>query len=340
MSLNRHLPAARVQPELDLVGLLTQPGHLDRIDREALTRKFGLRHFADSLTEPWFRDGVDAAVIGTPPDTHYELAMLCLGMGKHVLVEKPLAGTVDETHRMIEAARAGGLSIGVVHNFQFARAPSRALALYRAGRLGELRALVGFQSSNHRRRLPSWYRELPLGLFTDESPHLLYLMLAFLTDATPTCIHVGSPLASSDNTPTHVSAQFESRQGIPAVLNMFFTGALSEWHFVLLGSKRTAVVDLFRDVYTELPDDRAHGSLDVLNTSFRGVAAHVLGFIGSGFRHLSGSMDYGNEEVFRRFTAGVLDGSRMPGIEPENGEAVVSLMEHINEAARGRHRQE
>lgn len=343
MSLNRHLPAARVQPELELVGLVTKPGHLDRIDRigrEALTRKFGLRHFADRLTEPWFRDGVDAAVIGTPPDTHYELTMLCLGMGKHVLVEKPLAGTVDETRRMIEAARAEGLALGVVHNFQFARAPSRALARYRAGRLGELRALVGFQSSNHRRRLPSWYRELPLGLFTDESPHLLYLMLAFLTDAQPRCIDVGPPLAPSDNTPTHVSAQFESKQGIPAVLNMFFTGAISEWHVAILGSERTAVVDLFRDLLIEIPNDRGHESLDVLRTSVRALGGHALGFATSGARHVTGRMDYGNAEVFRRFTAAAMAGGGMPGIEAEAGQAVVRMMERINEAARGRHRRE
>jgi predicted dehydrogenase len=338
VSLNRHLPAARRQPELELVGLLTKPGDLESIEREALTRKFGLRHFGESLSEPWFRDEVDAAVIGTPPGTHYELTMRCLGMGKHVLVEKPLAGTVEETGRMIEAARAGGLSLGVVHNFQFARAPSRAIGLYRAGRLGDLRALVGFQSSNHSRRLPAWYRELPLGLFTDESPHLLYLMLAFLTEASPRFIDVGPSMAPTDNTPTHVSAQFESKEGVPAALHMLFTGALSEWHLAVFGSERTVVVDLFRDLLVELPNDRRHDSLDVLRTSLCALGRHASGFASSGVRHVTGRMDYGNTEVFRRFTAAAIGGSGMPGIEAEAGQAVVRMMERINEAARSRPR--
>ncbi len=336
--MNRHLPAARAQRELDLVGLITKRGHLDRIDRAALISKFGLRHFAETMNETWFLEGVDAAVIGTPPDTHYDLAMRCLTLGKHVLVEKPLAGTVDETRRMMAAARAGGLVLGVVHNFQFADAPRRALALCRGGRLGELRALVGFQSSNQQRRLPSWYRQLPLGLFTDESPHLLYLTLALLTDAIPRSIHVGPPLAPSDNTPTHVSAQFESKAGIPAVLNMFFTAAISEWHLAIFGSKRTVVVDLFRDVLIDLPNDRKHESLDVLRTTLYALGGHAVGFVTSGARHAAGRMDYGNNEVFRRFTGAAMGGCAMPGIEAEAGQAVVRIMERINEAARSRHR--
>jgi predicted dehydrogenase len=338
VTVNRHLPAARAQPELDLVGVVTKPGHLERIDCEALSHKFGLRHFAETLSDAWFQEQVDAAVIGTPPDTHYELAMRCLEMGKHVLVEKPLAGTIKEIRGMMDAARAGGLRLAVVHNFQFARAPSRALALYRSGRLGELRALLGFQSSNHQRRLPPWYRELPLGLFTDESPHLLYLMLAFLTDASPRSIDVGPSVTPSDNTPTYVSAHFESRAGIPAVLNMFFNGAISEWHVAVLGSERTVVVDLFRDVLIELPNDRRHASVDVLRTTVHALGGHTVGFVTSGARHASGRMDYGNAEVFRRFTAAALAGDSMPGIEAEAGRAVVEIMERINEAARARRR--
>ncbi len=338
VSLNRHLPAALRQPELELVGLITKSGQLGSIEKGALTRKFGLRNFGDSLTEPWFRDEVEAAVIGTPPDTHYELTMRCLGMGKHVLVEKPLAGTVDETGRMIEAARAAGLSLGVVHNFQFARAPSRAIELYRTGKLGDLRALVGFQSSNPRRRLPPWYRELPLGLFTDESPHLLYLMLAFLTDASPRSIDVGPSMAPTDNTPTHVSAQFQSKEGIPASLQMLFTGALSEWHLAIFGSERTVIVDLFRDLLVELPNDRKHESLDVLRTSLRALGRHASGFayVRSETRYRPNGLRKHRSlpSIHRRGDRG----AGMPGIEAEAGQAVVRIMERINEAARSRHR--
>src|SRR5215471_21297287 len=45
---------------------------------------------------------IDAIAIATPVGTHYELALAALKAGKHVLVEKPLAQTSEEVHRLIE----------------------------------------------------------------------------------------------------------------------------------------------------------------------------------------------------------------------------------------------
>lgn len=331
VSLNRHMPAAKAQAELDLIGLVTGEPRLENLDRARLGQAFGLKHFTADLSERWLREDVDVVVIGTPPDTHYDLVMRCLGMGKHVLVEKPFSLTTAHAEEMVQAARDAGRKLGVVHNFQFADASRRALALCESGTLGELRGVYGFQSSNQRRRLPSWYPELPMGLFTDESPHLLYLLSSFVKNTAPLSVHVGPRMAVDDNTPRYVSAQFEGDR--PASLQMIFDGALSEWHLVLMGDKRTVLVDLFRDILAEIPDDGRHESLDVARSSWSGLRSHIAGFVASGWRHLSGRMDYGNHEVFRRFVAAVVDGSPMPGIEAEDGRAVVAIMEQILSAS-------
>ena len=333
VSCNRHMPAAKAQPELELIGMVSRETHLHKIDRPRLTGTFGLQHYSSDLSVSWFRGDVDVAVIGTPPDTHYELVMNCLRMGKHVLVEKPFAMTVGQAEEMVSAAKTAGLQLGLVHNFQFSTACRRARRLYETGELGELRGVLGFQSSNHKRRLPTWYKELPMGLFTDESPHLIYLLRAFLGDPMLQSVFVGPPLAEGDNTPRQVTAQFASRDGITASLHMFFKGALSEWHFVLFGSKRTLLVDLFRDVLVELPDDDGHRSLDVLRTSWSGILSHVAGFLVSGVRHVTGRIDYGNKEVFRRFVSSVLEGGPLSGITGEDGRAVVKIMEEIRSHA-------
>ena len=54
---------------------------------------------------------LDAIYIGTPNDTHCELALVCLRHGKHVLCEKPLASNAPEVRKMIEAARANGVML-------------------------------------------------------------------------------------------------------------------------------------------------------------------------------------------------------------------------------------
>lgn len=52
---------------------------------------------------------IDAIYIGTPNNTHKDLAVRCLTRGKHVLCEKPLASNAAEVSEMVAAARANGV---------------------------------------------------------------------------------------------------------------------------------------------------------------------------------------------------------------------------------------
>jgi len=76
--------------------------------------------------------------ICTPGDTHAEIAVAAAEAGKHVLCEKPLANTLAEAERMLEAVRAAGITHMVCHNYR--RAPAVALAkrLIEEGRLGRV----------------------------------------------------------------------------------------------------------------------------------------------------------------------------------------------------------
>jgi predicted dehydrogenase len=60
-------------------------------------------------------EGVDAAVIATPTAQHFEMARECLARGVHVLVEKPIARTLEQADALVAAARAGRLVLQVGH---------------------------------------------------------------------------------------------------------------------------------------------------------------------------------------------------------------------------------
>lgn len=64
-------------------------------------------------------DGLDAISIATPTVSHHDVARKCLDRGIHVLVEKPIAKTVDEARDMVEAARQRGVVIQVGHIERF-----------------------------------------------------------------------------------------------------------------------------------------------------------------------------------------------------------------------------
>lgn len=62
---------------------------------------------------------VEAVVIATPTTTHYELAAAALRAGKHVLVEKPLADTVERAIKLDQLAREVGRTLMVGHVFVY-----------------------------------------------------------------------------------------------------------------------------------------------------------------------------------------------------------------------------
>ena len=87
---------------------------------------------------------IDAVYIASPHQFHADQVELCARHGKHILVEKPMALTLAECDRMIEAAERAGVAmvVGPTHSFD---PPVRAAReLIRSGRLGPLRMISGF----------------------------------------------------------------------------------------------------------------------------------------------------------------------------------------------------
>ena len=86
------------------------------------------------------RDDVDLVDIGTPGDTHAEIAIAALEAGKHVLCEKPLANTVADAEAMVAAAAAHPDLVAMT-GFSYRRMPAIQLArrLVEQGRIGTVR---------------------------------------------------------------------------------------------------------------------------------------------------------------------------------------------------------
>lgn len=324
VTLNRHIPALRRLPDFDVVGIVDRDP--DRARRTAIEHRLRRWAASTSLDVPWL-DEVDAVTIGTPPATHVDLARAALAAGKHVLMEKPVGIEAGDANLLRSAAEAAQRTIAVVHNFQFARS---ALTLQRrlaTGAFGRITGVFALQFSNPRRRLPVWYENLPLGLFYDESPHLLYLIRSLAGEPTLTAAHV-VPSRAGAVTPAEITAHFDCG-GIPATLYMNFEAPLSEWHLCVNGERGCAVVDVFRDILVEVPEDDGHRALDILRSSAAGTLTHWLGVLRSGALLLRKRLLYGNEEVVRRFAAAVRTGNPPPGISIDDAARILRLQHAI-----------
>ncbi|QDP94604.1 Gfo/Idh/MocA family oxidoreductase [Microlunatus elymi] len=120
-------------PDWDLVAIC------DRDDERAraLADRTGaaVEHSVDELLD---RRQIDAIAIATPARTHADIAMAALSAGKHVLVEKPLADTVEAGRRMVRAAQQRGLILMADHTYCYTPAVVKIKELIENGELGDV----------------------------------------------------------------------------------------------------------------------------------------------------------------------------------------------------------
>ena len=83
-------------------------------------------------------DSVDAVIVATPVETHFDLALSALKAGKHVLVEKPLTQTSEQAETLIAEAKQRGLVLTVDHTFIYTGAVRKLRELVASGELGNL----------------------------------------------------------------------------------------------------------------------------------------------------------------------------------------------------------
>ena len=326
--LHRHIPAMRRMPDVEVIGVMDRRPGL----AQAVATRFGVRyaHEGDTLADvPWI-DGVDAVAIATGPRSHGGLIRSALMLGLHVITEKPFVLDLDEGEALVALAREKERILAVVHNFQFARSTRRMLGDLAAGSYGELRYVHARQLGNPQRRLPVWYDELPFGLFYDESPHLFYLLRA-LAPAPLRFVHAQVHQSTiGKTTPAWISAHYVAgARQIPVKLDLAFEAPLSEWHVSVAGEHCLGDVDVFRDIYTRLPNDGAHTTWPVLRTSLAATWAHWTQHLVSGPRHLAGSLLYGNDEVFARFAQAVRTSNAPQAISADDALAVLRMQHDI-----------
>ena len=98
-----------------------------------------------SLEEGLAQGDFDAVDLMLPHDLHEEIALQCFQAGKHVLLEKPMAPTLDGCARILAAAKEAGTVFMVAENAQYWPEIVKARDLIHAGAIGDiLTARAGF----------------------------------------------------------------------------------------------------------------------------------------------------------------------------------------------------
>ena len=107
-----HTKLYKENPNVELVGVFD----VSSSQAAKIGKEFGVQTFP---SEAELAAQCDALTVAVPATNHYETAMPLIEMGKHLLMEKPLAATVPQAKEMVEASEKRGLVFGVGHVERF-----------------------------------------------------------------------------------------------------------------------------------------------------------------------------------------------------------------------------
>lgn len=227
-----HSRVARQVRGFDLVAI-----HDPVADRaERLARQYGAQA-CPSLEA--LLGSVDAVVVATPTRVHRDVCETAFGLGKHVLVEKPIATELDDAERIAAAARAAGAVATVGHTERHNTAFS------------ELRTVLGDQRplAISIRRL-NYYapRITDMDVTLDLLIHDVDLVLA-ITGTMPTSVEA-TGLRAVDDRLDHVDAVLTFEDGTIASLTASRVTEDKIRRIEIVASGRYVVADLLRRTLT------------------------------------------------------------------------------------------
>ena len=187
-------------------------------------------------------ESYDAALLCVPTDTKASLVSALVGIGKHVLVEKPLVvGGLDEIDRLAAAVRASGVVCYTAYNHRFEPHLIRLRDTIGSGVLGPIyRVRLFYGNGTARDVRDSAWRDKGAGIVGDLAPHLLDMLL-FLFGEIPDDIAVWAANRFENAAPDHVVC---GRRGTPLVeIEMSLVCWRNHFSADIYGEKGSAHVD-------------------------------------------------------------------------------------------------
>jgi predicted dehydrogenase len=191
----------------------------------------GTTSFETMISDPQ----LDAVVIATPVSSHYALAKAALEAGKHVLVEKPLATSVEEGAQLIDLSERHGLVLMSGHTFLYSPAVLKIKGLIDADELGD----VYFVSTS---RVNLGLHQPDVSVVWDLAPHDLSI-LCFWLEESPSRVSAMSRGCIIRDTPDIAFINLDYASGLLAHVELGWLAPSKLRRTAIVGSRKMVVYD-------------------------------------------------------------------------------------------------
>jgi len=128
------IPAAKKHPKIKI----TAAADVDKDALNAFVNDSKAVAFSE-VESMCSADDVDAVYIATPTHLHTEHALSAINNGKHVLLEKPMATTLDDAEKIIQAAESANVQLVVCSPHSLAPPTQAIIKILHEGKLGQLK---------------------------------------------------------------------------------------------------------------------------------------------------------------------------------------------------------
>jgi predicted dehydrogenase len=188
---------------------------------------------------PWLDEAlgmVDAVVVATPASTHAAVAREALSAGKHVLVEKPLATTVADAHRLVGQATAASLVLMVGHTFEYNAVVRQLRETVQARELGEMYYI-------ETARLNLGIYQSDVNVVWDLAPHDVSI-ITYLLGVQPSAVQAwgASHAHATLEDVAHLRLEFHD-QGVTGQIHVSWLYPSKVRRVTAVGSRKMAVYD-------------------------------------------------------------------------------------------------
>ncbi len=216
---------------------------------EDYARRHGVPRWSTDAKTILEAEDIDAVYIATPPSSHADYAIRAAAHGKHVLVEKPMALTVDECNAMIAASKTNERGLAVAFYRRALPRFEKLRDLVQSGGIGAPRSIY---SCMHRpsggNNLEDWKLDRDInggGLFVDMQVHVLdWLQYVFgkPLEVAGVASNQGGEYVAEDT----VSASIRYDDGVVASIDCCFESDRDEQFVLIRGTEGRVTMPFLR----------------------------------------------------------------------------------------------
>lgn len=178
---------------------------------------------------------IDAIVIATPANTHYNLAKTALQAGKDVLVEKPMTLSVEESEELVSIAEDKKRVLMVGHLLLYKSAVKKVIEYVQSGRIGELRSI-------EMRRLKLGKVRSYENVFWSFAPHDIAVLLTIVRSPLKK-LNANGMAAIQGGVEDDVQVHIEFENGVQAHIHSSWIWPEDERKTVIIGTEGMLIYD-------------------------------------------------------------------------------------------------